>query len=162
MQTNYKKFSGHVRTRVSGIYIENSKILLLNHAGLYGHDLWLPPGGGTEFGSSLKENLSREFLEETGLSVQVGDFLLIHEFISELHTIEIFFSIDAAEGEMTLGYDPEFNSKNQIITALAMMSFDELNGLPPEHKHNLFSESMNEAKISGMSGYLIKQKNSIK
>ena len=71
---------GKVRVRVCGILHENGKILLLKHEsiGPAGY-LWSPPGGGVEFGESLVETLEKEFLEETNLSIKVGNYLFTNE-----------------------------------------------------------------------------------
>ena len=83
-------FGNKLRVRVCGIFIQDDKILLVNHKGLtQTGNFWAPPGGGIHFGEPARESLAREFLEETGLKIKVGKFLFINEYISKpLHTIE--------------------------------------------------------------------------
>lgn len=45
----------------------------------------LLPGGGQESGETLKEAVDKECLEETGLKVQVGDLLIVSEYIGKNH-----------------------------------------------------------------------------
>ena len=70
-------------------------MLLVNHHSLNkGNDFWAPPGGGMDFGQSAEENLQREFLEDTGLKVDVEKFLCIHEYLkAPLHAIELIFKV---------------------------------------------------------------------
>ncbi|MDQ4139277.1 MAG: NUDIX domain-containing protein, partial [Bacteroidota bacterium] len=77
-------YSGKLRVRVCGICFHLNKILLIRHKP-FAHNtegLWSPPGGGLQYGESMKEALIREFKEETGLGIEVNEFLFIHEFIS--------------------------------------------------------------------------------
>ena len=87
------KFGERIRVRACGICIEASKILMVKHLIVGKQDyLWAPPGGGMKFGESARECLKREFMEETGLDIRVGDFLFVNEFKDPpLHAIELFF-----------------------------------------------------------------------
>ena len=78
--TIVEQFGNKIRVRVCGICIENAKILLVKHHALTkSGEFWSPPGGGMDFGESAENNLKREFLEETGLVVDVEKFLFVHE-----------------------------------------------------------------------------------
>ena len=114
---NKTPFSGKVRVRVCGILTRNEKILLLKHhsVGPRGY-LWCPPGGGVAFGQSLHKTLQREFLEETNLSIEVGEYLFANEHIDEQHhAIELFFTANYRSGRLRLGIDPELSLSNQIL-----------------------------------------------
>jgi 8-oxo-dGTP diphosphatase len=52
----------------SGYLVEEGKVLLVHHNGF---DKWVPPGGHIEAGDTFDEAVAREFLEETGLAVEV-------------------------------------------------------------------------------------------
>jgi 8-oxo-dGTP diphosphatase len=83
-------YGGSVRVRVGGLCVQEHRILLVNHA-LYGPEgiFWSPPGGGVQFGESAQQALVREFREETGLDVEVGELLFVHEHIAvPLHAVE--------------------------------------------------------------------------
>ena len=69
-------YHGKVRPRVCGILIENNSILLVKHEGLgSAGTLWIPPGGGIEFGETAQEALKREFQEEVDLQIESTKFL---------------------------------------------------------------------------------------
>lgn len=141
--------------RVCGLCTEGNKMLLVNHRGVYGHDFWAPPGGGVEFGLSAGENLIREFREETGLEVEVGEFRFGCEFIEPpLHAIELFFEVAAVHGILTIGRDPEMGDKTQVITDVKFFFFEEIDAMPENHKHGLFKLAKTAEKVSGLRGYL--------
>jgi 8-oxo-dGTP diphosphatase len=135
--------------------MEGGKLLLVNHYGVYGHDFWAPPGGGVEFGLSAEASLTREFREETGLEVKVGEFLFGCEFIKPpLHAIELFFEVAAVHGIVTIGHDPEMGNEAQVISDVRFLSFAEINHIPENHKHGLFKLAKTAEKVSGLRGYL--------
>ncbi|MEP2024631.1 MAG: NUDIX hydrolase [Reichenbachiella sp.] len=134
-------FGNQVRVRVMGLLVKDDCILLLNHAGLNQEDeLWLPPGGGVEFGESSEEALIREFEEEVNISVKVCDFLGVSEFISNgLHAIELFFVVEQIGGKLRLGSDPEING-NSILKEARWMNIQGLKQLNKNGLHGLFQD----------------------
>ena len=67
----------HIRVGARAIIIEDEAILLNEFAnGLY-YNL---PGGGAEPGESLRETVTREVKEETGLDIEVGELLFVGEY----------------------------------------------------------------------------------
>lgn len=134
----------------------SGKLLLVNHPGVYGHDFWAPPGGGVEFGISASNNLIREFREETGLDVLVGEFRFGCEFIRPpLHAVELFFEVAVQGGLLTIGHDPEMGANTQLISEVQFLSPSEIDSLPEKHKHGLFKLAKSAEKVSGLEGYLI-------
>lgn len=91
------------RIRSAGILIENDAILLVRVKDFSG-EYWIPPGGGMEKGdTSTKACLKREFLEETGLTVQVGYLLCVREFLEttkDRYNAEFFYHVTAYQGEI--------------------------------------------------------------
>ena len=150
-----KKFSNIVRVRVMGLWKKDNKILLINHKNLNNeNELWLPPGGGVEFDMSIMESLRKEYLEETGLTVTVGQFLYVNEFKSEsFHAIELFFEIDKVLGEMHLGKDPEMG-KNQILQSLEFMSMKEIKSRGKERIHGIFNKVNSIDELFVKRGFL--------
>jgi len=145
-----------VRVRVCGICVINNQLLLIKHKELGEDYLWSPPGGGIEFDSSIEENLIREFLEETGLTIEVDDFLFVNEFFSPpLHTIELFFKVKVIEGELKLGKDPELDFDNQIITGIKFMDIEELNREKSQNIHNILRKCKDTEDILDLRGYFI-------
>lgn len=133
-------YAGRVRVRVGGLLLRDGALLLAAHRGLRpaGAPFWSPPGGGWEFGESIRAALVREFAEETGLAVRVGRFLHVHEFSSgPLQALELFFEVLAEDPAATprLGHDPEHAPDAQLLTRLAWLSPRQLQQLPPDQVH---------------------------
>ena len=80
--------------RVYGILIDPEKGLLVSDEFIRGNYITKLPGGGLEIGEGTREGLAREFMEEAGIEVHVGD----HFYTTD------FFQISA------------FNNKDQIIS----------------------------------------------
>ncbi len=96
---------------------------MVNHNSLTAGDFWAPPGGGINFGERAKVCLQREFLEETGLTVEIGDFLFAAEFINPpLHAVELFFKVAFVSGDLIRGSDPEMKPEQQIIQDAKFLS----------------------------------------
>lgn len=112
---------------------------MINHQLGDHSEFWSVPGGGMKFGTNAKENLKREFLEETGIEINVGKFLFVHEFLEPpLHAIELFFEVEYFAGELHLGWDPELTKSDQILRELKWMSLEELRSLPNASVHQIF------------------------
>jgi len=99
-----------IRLATRAIIIKDDRLLLVNAYKGSGR-LWCAPGGGAERHQSLPENVKREVMEETGLSVTPGEICLINEFHDPegtFHQVDIYFRcrIDAGEVEDTWT-DPE-------------------------------------------------------
>lgn len=159
-----KTFGNRIRIRISGVCIEDEKILLVKHHTLGPEGiLWAPPGGGMEFGESAKECLIREFLEETGLTINVGKFLFVHEFLDPpLHAVELFFEVKVISGQLSTGSDPEIKVEHQIIHDVRYFTDLEIKNLTPEIFHNVISLSGNIRELLLMRGYFIYEKSSNK
>ncbi|MDC0449139.1 NUDIX domain-containing protein [bacterium] len=65
------------RINVRAIIPHNGKLLLAKNKNLPGY--WCLPGGGLDEGEELKEGLSREVFEETGIKPKVGKLLFIQQ-----------------------------------------------------------------------------------
>lgn len=99
-----------IRIATRAIILHNDRLLLVN-AWKGRSDLWCAPGGGAELHSSLPDNLIREVMEETGLTVSVGAPCLINEFHdphSDFHQTDIYFRCEITAGELSDAWiDPE-------------------------------------------------------
>lgn len=80
--------------RVYGILIDEQQRLLVSDEFIRGNYYTKLPGGGLEMGEGTRDCLKREFMEETGLDVTVGEHLYTTDF----------FQISA------------FNNKDQIVS----------------------------------------------
>lgn len=130
-------FSQNVRLRACGLLIENDQILLVKHVGLgEAGFLWNPPGGGLQFGESVRQAVEREFVEETGLVVEASDFVHFSEHIGDgLHALELFFNVRRLSGELKLGTDPELGDRLQMMVDLRFWSKTEIEQQPASYFH---------------------------
>lgn len=150
-------FGGQLRLRACGLLVEDEKILLIAHKGLSDAALmWLPPGGGVAYGERAEECLKREFREETGLEIEVGEFLFIHEFIREpLHAVEIFFRVYKKSGGLKLGSDPELKKDDQIMKDIRWMDKKSIQKLAAEEKHKILREENDPNLFTRLKGCFI-------
>jgi 8-oxo-dGTP diphosphatase len=151
-----KKFGNRLRVRVSGILVEEERILLVRHKSLGRHGiLWAPPGGGMKFGLSAGDNLTREFREETGLEIAVSNFLFVHEFLQPpLHAIELFFVVSRTGGTLLTGTDPEMAGEEQIIETVEFISFRDLADIERMQLHQVLRDVTSYNDLIRKSGYV--------
>jgi len=69
-----------VSVRVYGILMNESGQVLVSDEYIRGSYFTKFPGGGLEFGEGTRDCLKREFMEEMGLEVQVGDHIYTTDF----------------------------------------------------------------------------------
>ena len=151
-----EKFGNRIRIRVCGILIQHDSILLVKHRSVGKSGiLWAPPGGGMQFGEGAEETLKREFLEETGLEIRVGQFLFTHEFLNPpLHAIELFFEVDQIDGSLKKGFDPEMQTHEQIIEEVAFLNIDQLNKIQTDSLHYVLQRGHKLNDLFNYKGYL--------
>jgi 8-oxo-dGTP pyrophosphatase MutT (NUDIX family) len=110
-----------VRVRVAGILIRGNRLLLIAHK--KNDDIyWLLPGGGVDYGESLHEALTREFMEELNISVDIKDVSLISDSIDpsgDRHVVNICFLCTYKTGDFILGeegrlYDFRFFDRDEL------------------------------------------------
>lgn len=148
------KFGHKLRVRVNGILIEDNKILMIKHKMGEGRYFWNVPGGGMDYGQSAIENLKREFNEETGLNIKVGEYLFVHEFLKPpLHAIELFFDVAHHEGYLTQGTDPELAEDSQLIEDMRFLSIDEIKEIDNSSKHAIFKGINSLNDVRNWKGY---------
>lgn len=99
------------RLAVRAVLMHEDRLLLVNAWADPRQDLWCAPGGGVEVGQSLPDNLKREVMEETGLTIDVGPPCLVNEFhnpADQFHQVEVFFRCTLIDGTLTDDWqDPE-------------------------------------------------------
>jgi 8-oxo-dGTP diphosphatase len=146
-------YGNQLRARACGLCIEKDQLLMVNHIGITTGDFWAAPGGGIQFGESANDCLKREFLEETGLEIEVCDFLFACEFINQpLHAIELFFVVKKLGGQLVTGKDPESGS-NQIITNVRFMEWSKIKTIEKAHLHGIFLKVQRIEEIIQLRGY---------
>lgn len=93
--------------RVYGILMDENKRILLSDEFIRGDYFTKFPGGGMEFGEGTRDCLKREFKEETGLDVTIGEHIYTTDY----------FQISA------------FNKRDQIISIYYYVYADDENEL---------------------------------
>ncbi len=89
--------------RVYGILKNSQNQVLVSDEFIRGNYFTKFPGGGLEFGEGTRDCLVREFKEETGLDVTVGehiyttDFFQISAFNNKDQIVCIYYYVNAAE-----------------------------------------------------------------
>lgn len=151
----HQLYGEKLRVRVCGICLKEDEILLVHHKGLgKTNSLWAPPGGGMQYGESAHEALRREFIEETGLIVEVKRFLFVHEYLDPpLHGIELFFEVLIKGGELRTGTDPEMKKGDQIITQTSFQPLMELKSKVPDSLHFVLQKINGVNELLNQSGY---------
>lgn len=87
-------------SRPTSLARRGDEVLLVRTAA----NTWWLPGGGVEFGEFPEECLVREFGEETGLAVEVGevravvsDVCVVHEESVRFRSVRLVYSVDVAD-----------------------------------------------------------------
>lgn len=95
--------------RVYGLLLNENHELLLVHEKMPHLHFTKFPGGGLEFGEGTRDCLKREFMEETGLEVEIGD---------HLYTTDFFQPSAFKQGDqlMAIYYQVFQQNKSQIIS----------------------------------------------
>jgi ADP-ribose pyrophosphatase YjhB (NUDIX family) len=92
---------GKFNIRVYGILVNQYQQVLVSDELIRGNYFTKFPGGGLEFGEGTRDCLQREFLEETGLTVNVDahiyttDFFQISAFNNSDQIISIYYFVSA-------------------------------------------------------------------
>ncbi len=81
--------------RVYGLLFDQQQRLLVSDEFIRGNYYTKLPGGGLEIGEGTRDCLAREFFEETGLTVEVGEHIYTTDFfqISAFNNIDQIISI---------------------------------------------------------------------
>ncbi len=123
-------------TRVSVLVITDDKrILLVRHR--KGNRLyWVLPGGRLEYGETFSECAVRELREETGLDVEIDQFLFLSEAIApdrSRHIVNIYLKGHVTGGTMKLGNEPVLAG----VDYLPLSELQKVTVFPPIGKHIL-------------------------
>lgn len=139
-------YQNKLRVRALGLLIEDGKLLLIElDSPVSKQKIWTAPGGGVEFGESIKQALVREFREETGLLIKVKELVHINELIaSPFQAIEFYFKVERIAGELILGIDPERVNTPQILRDIKFIAEDEISktNIHPEFLVEVFNNSL--------------------
>lgn len=112
--------------RITGILIENGKILLVKQKVTEKRN-WSLPGGKLERGETLEEGIIREMKEETGLDVGILKLLYICDVSATDNTLlHITFLLKRKNGELSL---PSNVFENNPINDVKFIPVNELTDL---------------------------------
>jgi 8-oxo-dGTP diphosphatase len=138
-------YSDHIRVRVSALILQENHLLVVKqNTPSRAEHIWLPPGGGLDFGETTEEALRREVFEETSIEIKNARIRYIHEFIEPpYHAVELYFLVESFKGTPTLGSDPELSIDHQQLKEVKFMPVPELVSL------NLYPEFLKEALVNG-------------
>jgi len=93
----------HFQIRVTGILIEDRKLLLVKQKVHSTDRNWSLPGGRVEVGEKLDDAIIRELFEETGLTVKVEKLLYLCDKIDCIPPIlHVTFLLSKIKGEIVL------------------------------------------------------------
>jgi 8-oxo-dGTP diphosphatase len=129
--------SHRLRVRVCGIVVSNDDVLMVHMKSPTREEpIWTPPGGGLEFGETLRDGVTRELLEETNLLVNPVRIMYTSEFIkAPYHAVEYYWYCEMVSGELQLGTDPEFAAEDQLLRSVEFIKLGSLADYPvfPEY-----------------------------
>lgn len=139
-ETTGSTLSNRLRVRVCGIITVDDSVLMVHmQSPTRVEPIWTPPGGGLEFGETLRDGVVREVLEETGLMVDPRHLMYTSEFIkAPFHAVEYYWRCDVIGGNLALGRDPEFSDQDQFLKSVDFLKLDSLadHAVFPEYIRN--------------------------
>lgn len=97
-----------IRTAVRAVVIHEGRLLAVSMRDRDGV-FFILPGGGQKAGETMHDTLRRECMEELGISIRIGDFLFVREYIgrnhdfsyrhSNFHQVEVVFRCEIENPE---------------------------------------------------------------
>ena len=105
--------------RVYGILIDSNKRVLVSDEFIRGDYFTKFPGGGMELGEGTRDCLKREFKEETGLDVTVGD----HIYTTDYFQISAFKNTDQIVSIYYFAHADEPNELNKLDVKTKLFDF---------------------------------------
>jgi 8-oxo-dGTP pyrophosphatase MutT (NUDIX family) len=103
--------------RVYGILKDSQNRILVSDEFIRGNYFTKFPGGGLEFGEGTRECLKREFEEETGLDVRIGD----HIYTTDFFQISAFNNVDQI---ISIYYHVHAIEPIDLLTKTAVFDFE--------------------------------------
>ncbi len=132
-----------MHVRVTGVVIEDDRILLLNQDTDTGRS-WSLPGGKVEERETLADALVREMREETGLDVESGRLLYVCDHLPGNGTHVVHLTFEARRTGGTVG-DVAAGADTRPIRGVEFIELADLPSLG-------FSERFGELAMAGFPG----------
>ncbi|WP_246066813.1 NUDIX domain-containing protein [Paenibacillus koleovorans] len=135
-----------IKARVTGILVEDGKLLLVKHSKPVAPGrFWSLPGGKLERGETLETGMLREMKEETGLDVQLGSLLYVcdkpEEEVSRIHFL---FQLKRTSEDVQV---PSNEFDENAILAVRWVPLEQL--ADPEYS---FTPLFQDLALSGFPG----------
>lgn len=98
------------RVNVRGVIWQDGKLLSQQLIHKPNEPAWKPywctPGGGMDDGETIAQALTREMIEETGVTPEIGRLLFVQQFFDgEKEQLEFFFHITNADDYLHIDLD---------------------------------------------------------
>lgn len=103
--------------RIYGLLFDDQQRLLVSDEFIRGNFYTKLPGGGLEIGEGTRDCLKREFKEETGLDVEIGE----HIYTTDFFQISAFNNKDQI---VSIYYRVHANDISNLITKTKLFDFE--------------------------------------
>jgi ADP-ribose pyrophosphatase YjhB (NUDIX family) len=90
---------------VGAVVVKDGALLMVRRGREPAEGRWTIPGGRIEHGETIEAAVAREVREETGLLVEVGWLLGIHEVIGDRHFVILDYDAEAPDGQEPVAGD---------------------------------------------------------
>ena len=131
--------------RVYGILKDSNNRILISDEYIRGSYFTKFPGGGLEFGEGTRDCLKREFMEETGLEVTVGD----HIYTTDFFQISAFNNNDQI---ISIYYFVHAEKHKSLLTKTSAFDFEPHQVADPKGESEVFRwiewNDLNEEMVS--------------
>lgn len=90
---------------VDGIFLKDSKVLLVRQAKYPFFDSWVIPGGHVEYGEKVEEAIKREMKEELGVPVKIKKLFGVYSDPKRdprYHTASVVYLLEKTKGKIRL------------------------------------------------------------
>lgn len=126
--------------RVYGLLLNEKKEVLVSDELIRGKHYTKFPGGGLEFGEGTRDCLRREFMEEMGLNIRVGnhlyttDFFQLSAFNPDHQIISIYYLVHPLEPiECRICSSPFDFTEEQMIVYKVTQEIESFRFIPWDH-----------------------------
>lgn len=125
----------------AALIVQNEQVLLVNHRVSGQYDFWVPPGGSLSGSESILDCARRETLEETGLTVELGQILYIQEFLEPgYHFCKFFIMCTSFSGDLTLANRESGETFLVDVGFFSREALQEMNVFPTVLKDSFWQE----------------------
>lgn len=119
-----------IRIGVGAVVFRGDEVLLIKRGKPPMLGMWSIPGGGLEYGETIKDGVIREVREETAVEIDLTGLIDVFEAIRSdephvPHTIMIDYAANWRSGEPVAGDDAAAAEFVPIDEALKRLSWDE-------------------------------------